>query len=202
VAGGNLVYSTTVTNLGPSAAAGVAVSIAPEAGLVLLSNDCGDAATCPFGALSAGQSRTVQSTYALAPGFAGATASSTATASSSTADPANGNNAATATAVVTRAADLAVTKTAPAQAQAGQQLTFVITVTNNGPSDAQGVVVADPTPPGLAFVGTSGDCTTAFPCQLGVVPAGAWRTIHATFAVPHDHAGAGAAALAGAGRAE
>ena len=44
--------------------------------------------------------------------------------------------------------------------------------------------VADPTPPGLTFVSNAGDCTTAFPCALGTLPAGATRTITATFAIP------------------
>ena len=35
----------------------------------------------------------------------------------------------------------------------------------------------------------TGDCTTAFPCTLGVVPAGATRTITATFTVPLDYSG-------------
>ena len=36
---------------------------------------------------------------------------------------------------------------------------------------------------------TTGACTTAFPCTLGVVPAGATRTITATFTVPLDYSG-------------
>ena len=35
----------------------------------------------------------------------------------------------------------------------------------------------------------TGDCTTAFPCALGTVPAGATRTITATFLVPVGYAG-------------
>ena len=37
----------------------------------------------------------------------------------------------------------------------------------------------------------TGDCTTAFPCALGVVPAGATRTITATFTVPITYPGLG-----------
>ena len=48
------------------------------------------------------------------------------------------------------------------------------------------MVVSDATPTGLVFVSNTGDCTTAFPCALGVVPAGATRTITATFTVPID----------------
>ena len=50
-----------------------------------------------------------------------------------------------------------------------------------------GVTVADPTPPGLTFVSNAGDCTTVFPCNLGALPAGATRTITATFAVPSGY---------------
>ena len=52
------------------------------------------------------------------------------------------------------------------------------------------MTVADPTPAGLTFVSNAGDCTTAFPCAMGVVPAGATRTITATFSVPLGYTGA------------
>ena len=87
-------------------------------------------------------------------------------------------------------ADVAITKTGPASIVAGNPLVYTITVTNTGPSDAAGVVVSDPTPTGLTWVSNTGDCTTAFPCTLGVVPAGATRTITATFTVPLDYSGA------------
>ena len=87
------------------------------------------------------------------------------------------------------AADLGITKTGPASIVAGNPLVYTITVTNAGPSDAEGVVVSDATPTGLVFVSNTGDCTTAFPCALGVVPAGATRTITATFTVPPDYTG-------------
>ena len=53
------------------------------------------------------------------------------------------------------------------------------------------MVVSDATPTGLVFVSNTGDCTTAFPCALGVVPAGATRTITATFTVPITYPGLG-----------
>ena len=88
-------------------------------------------------------------------------------------------------------ADVAIAKTGPATIVAGNPLVYTITVTNTGPSDAAGVVVSDPTPVGLVFVSNTGDCTTAFPCALGVVPAGATRTLTATFDVPVTYAGLG-----------
>ena len=88
-------------------------------------------------------------------------------------------------------ADVAITKTGPASIVAGNPLVYTITVTNNGPSDAAGVVVSDATPAGLLFASNTGDCTTAFPCALGVVPAGGTRTITATFDVPVAYPGLG-----------
>ena len=67
---------------------------------------------------------------------------------------------------------------------AGTNVVYTITVMNAGPSDAAGVTVADLTPPGLTFVSNAGDCTTAFPCNLGTLPRAATRTITAIFAIP------------------
>ena len=72
---------------------------------------------------------------------------------------------------------------------AGANVTYTILVRNHGPSDATGVIVSDPTPAGLTFVGNTGDCTTAFPCALGTIPAGQTRTIVATFLVPTGYGG-------------
>src|SRR5262249_7125362 len=53
-------------------------------------------------------------------------------------------------------ADLAVTKTdTPDPVVAGQSLTYTISVTNNGPSDAEGVTLTDNFPPGLTFQGAN-----------------------------------------------
>jgi len=73
-------------------------------------------------------------------------------------------------------ADVAITKTGPASVVAGNPLVYTITVSNAGPSDAANVGVRDPTPAGLTWVSNAGDCTTAFPCDLGTVPASAIRS--------------------------
>src|SRR5260370_632429 len=52
-------------------------------------------------------------------------------------------------------ADLSITKTAPATVVAGNQLTYTITVTNNGPSNATNVIVTDTLPAGVNFLSTS-----------------------------------------------
>jgi len=57
------------------------------------------------------------------------------------------------TLMVDAQADLSVTKTdTPDPVAAGQNITYTITVTNSGPSDAAGVSLADTFPPGLTFV--------------------------------------------------
>jgi uncharacterized repeat protein (TIGR01451 family) len=188
-AGADVSYTTTVTNLGPSDAQGVSVAITGPLGLVLVTNDCLGAAPCSVGTLAAGQSRTILSTYRLAAGYAGPTVASTAGVSAGTADPSGVNDAATASATVARSADVTISKTGPADVRAGQQVTFVITVRNDGPSDAEVVTVQDPTPPGLVFVSNTGACTTPFPCALGTLPAGSTRTISAAFSVPSGYAG-------------
>ncbi len=70
------------------------------------------------------------------------------------------------------------------------RLAYTIVVTNAGPSDAAGVAVDGATPAGLVFVANAGDCATAFPCLLDVVPAGSARTILALFEVPSGYAAA------------
>ena len=58
---------------------------------------------------------------------------------------------------------------------------------NRGPSDADGVLVTDPTPAGLTLVSLNGPCTAAPGCSL---LAGSSETATATFAIPPDYAGA------------
>ena len=64
------------------------------------------------------------------------TVSNGASISSSTSDPNSGNNSSITNTMVSTSADLAVTKVGPATAPVGSNLTYTITVTNNGPSDA------------------------------------------------------------------
>jgi len=86
-------------------------------------------------------------------------------------------------------ADLSITITAPTPIVGGQNVTYTITVTNNGPAQAAAVTVTDPTPPFFTFVSNTGGCTTAFPCNLGTVPANQTVTIQSTFLVPSNFQG-------------
>ncbi len=99
------------------------------------------------------------------------------------------NNSATDTDTLVASADVAITKTGPAAVAPGQNVIYTITVTNNGPSNAAGVLVADPTPTGLTFVSNSGDCVSAFSCNLGALTVGQVKTITTTFAIDAGFAG-------------
>ena len=81
-------------------------------------------------------------------------------------------------------ADLAITITAPSSIALGADLPYVITVTNNGPQDATGVVMTDPVPGNLPplMVVASETCTrlvnietgaTTLSCAIGALANGA-----------------------------
>jgi uncharacterized repeat protein (TIGR01451 family) len=76
-------------------------------------------------------------------------------------------------------ADLAVTKTvAGGQVFEGENLQFTLTVTNNGPDNADFVLLEDFLPAGVDFVsatpeqGTCLEAPTIVTCDLGTIPAG------------------------------
>src|SRR6185503_945367 len=70
-----------------------------------------------------------------------------------TGDPTPANNTGTATTTVQTSADIAVTKSdSPDPVTAGNNLTYTINFTNNGPSDAQSVTVTDAVPANATFV--------------------------------------------------
>ena len=68
-------------------------------------------------------------------------------------------------------------------------MTFTIVVTNLGPNTAVNTVLTDPTPAGLEFVANAGDCSTAFPCDLGNLALGETRTVQSTFLIPAGYTG-------------
>ena len=96
----------------------------------------------------------------LASNFAGSVSNTaTVTAPAGDSDPNTANNAATDTDTVPGIADLVVTKAdnvggsssgAVGTAIPGQQMTYTIMVTNNGPSDVTGATIADSLPAGIS----------------------------------------------------
>lgn len=83
----------------------------------------------------------------------------------------------------TASADLAITKTdAPDPVSIGSNLTYTITVSNNGPDAASNVTVVDTLPASVSFVSstpTQGSCsgTTTVTCNLGGIANGANATV-------------------------
>ena len=200
VAGLPTTYTITVTNpLGPSDASGATVTDAFPATLTGVTWTCagtggGTCVVAGTGAINTSVTVPVGASVVFtATGTVDPAATGDLVNSAQVIPPAGFANRTSAIATdsdpITSRADLAITKTGPASIVAGNPLVYTITVTNTGPSDAAGVVVNDATPAGLVFVSTTGACTTAFPCTLGVVPASATRTITATFNVPLDYSG-------------
>jgi uncharacterized repeat protein (TIGR01451 family) len=84
------------------------------------------------------------------------------------------------------ASDVSVAASGPATANAGDTVSYTITVNAGSPTSAANVVVDDPAPAGLTFVSNSGDCVTAFPCQFATINIGETKTITATFKISPD----------------
>ena len=87
-------------------------------------------------------------------------------------------------------ADLEVTKTDDGPVVVGETLTYTLTVTNHGPSDASDVVLGDPLPDGVTFLSATpsqGSCQATGVCLLGTIADDASATV--TITVRADEAG-------------
>ena len=178
-------YLIMIANVGPSRTTSTTLMMPTPPGFlpVTVRGAC-SSLPCTVGALAPGESREVIATLSPPADYAGPpTVIVRSLAVSAPFDPRPENNAASVVTTVTQVADLSITKTGPTTAVPGQRVTYSVTVANAGPSAATGVTVDDPTPAGLTLVSTSGDCTTAFPCDLGTMAPGTTRTIAATYTV-------------------
>ena len=199
VPGTTTTYTIVVSNAGPSDAIGSTVTDAFAADFSSVTWTClgSGVGTCSAASgtgninttvnLPVGGSVTFTATGEVAPGAVGVIVNTASVAPpAGTADPSSAS--ATDTDTLTPIADLVVTMTgSPAIALAGDALTYTITIANNGPSDAENVVLADSTPAGLEFESNAGDCETAFPCQFGVLPSGTTRTVTSIFRIPFGY---------------
>lgn len=185
--GENLTYTITVNNAGPNSAYGVTMADTLPAGVTLVSatpsqGSCTGTSTvsCSLGTVANGASATV--TIIVTPTTTGSK-SNTATVTSTTADPNTSNNSSTATTMVNPSANLSIVKTdAPDPLFVGQNLTYTIIVTNNGPSSASAVTVTDTLPAGATYVSATpsvGSCsgTSTVSCNLGTLANAASATV-------------------------
>ncbi|GGZ45133.1 hypothetical protein GCM10010387_44520 [Streptomyces inusitatus] len=187
--GGEIDYTLTVTNNGPDDSSGWTVTDTIPAGLANAATTTpgcsitGGTLTCTGGALPVGDSTTIALTGTAAPGAT--TVTNTATVTGDEDDPNPDNNTDTTTTTVTPASvDLALTKTGPASVTAGGQVSYTITVTNNGPDASTGWTVTDPIPAGLdnAATTTPGCSITGgtLTCTGGALAVGGSTTIALT----------------------
>ncbi len=177
-AGNQLVYTITVTNDGPDAAAGVVVTDPLPTGVTFVSGDVdGNSSLVSFDTVSGEVTAVVGAMANQAVAVVTVTVdvdssatsplsnSATVTADPNT-DPDPSNNSASEDTSVDRVVDVAVDKTVTGTPVAGQDITYTIEVTNNGPGDARGVTVTDTLAADLTLVagsfapGTSGATLT------------------------------------------
>jgi uncharacterized repeat protein (TIGR01451 family) len=100
------------------------------------------------------------------------TVTNTAVVSSPSPDPNPDNNSSTATTIVMPSANLEISKTGPATAQPGGDLTYHFVLSNTGEIAANQVFWDDKLPTGLRFVSIVQDSGPAFTCNPPPGPGG------------------------------
>jgi len=191
VPGAQLTYTIVAGNSGPSNAAGVTITDTFPPAFVGVTWTCAAAggASCTASGsgslndtanLPVGGTATYTVTGTVSAGATG-TLSNTATVAPATGDtdPNPANNSATDTDTLTPETDLWLTKTDSADpVSPGDPLTYSLTMTNLGPSDATAVTVVDTLPAGVTFVSSipgPPTCNLAgvtVSCALGTVGSG------------------------------
>jgi uncharacterized repeat protein (TIGR01451 family) len=195
VAGTDITYTLHAHNAGPSTAPNVTiqdflpdsvavVSVNGGPGGVCIPGVPGDPAhptRCTYATLASGATATMVIVVRVKPGDH-RVVNNEARVSSDVLDPDTSNNSASATTAV-HVADLKIVKTSDADVyKPSSQITYTLTVTNNGPGDAENVIVTDALPLGaqdrVAVLDSS--CTlvgTAATCSLGTLAPLASRTL-------------------------
>jgi uncharacterized repeat protein (TIGR01451 family) len=187
--GQTLTYTLSVTNRGPSPASFVTVTnvlpvsvgivdATPSQGFITIS---GNIVVCNFGTVT--NSGVAVAVINVIPIIEG-TIVATSTATAAQTDPITGNNSATATTVVGPSTDLAIgIVDVPDPAVLRSNLTYIVSVTNRGPSSASGVVIHDTLPAGVSVISTNssqGSITVSgstVTCTLGNMTNGARATL-------------------------
>jgi uncharacterized repeat protein (TIGR01451 family) len=171
-------YVVTLSNGGPDPATDVSFSDPLPAGLTFVGvvQNTGPAATCNGGQLVSctisllpnGQSAQFTITVQPQPTIPNGTVlTNTATASTSSADTNPNNDSFSVNTTVSANADLSIGKSGPATVVAGTNMTYTVTVTNNGPSTASNVNWSDTLPANTTFVSESQTTGPTFTCTAG-----------------------------------
>lgn len=155
VPGTNVTYTIVVSNSGPSTANGVTVNDVLPSNIAFVGSTSTqgsyDSSThvATIGTIAPGASVTLTITGTVSAAATG-TLVNTATVSGNETDTNSGNNSATDTDTLTPQADLSVTKDdGTTFVFTGSQVTYTITVTNNGPSTVTSLTLTDNVPADL-----------------------------------------------------
>ena len=163
-AGGPLTYTIMVTNNGPFTASGVTLTVNLPPNINLVSKDItqgsfvagsGNTLIASVGIVPVGSN--IVATVIVRPTTPGnISAGAQVSVDNNTTDPFNGNNSASAANTVIAAADVAVSiVSAPNPVITTSNYTYFITVTNNGPVDATGVIINQTLPANMVVVSTN-----------------------------------------------
>jgi uncharacterized repeat protein (TIGR01451 family) len=164
--GSNLTYTIVARNDGPSATNGVTLTDRLPSGVTFVSANStkgactrtGSTVTCSLGKLNNGEAATV--TIIVRPTRED-TITNAVSVRGDVTDPNSSNNTAgVRTRVMSSNADLSITKNdSPDPVFAGNNLNYMIRVTNNGPGAATRVTLTDTLPPCVSFVSASAGCS-------------------------------------------
>lgn len=193
-AGDPITYTLTATNAGPSTATNVVVHDLLPAGTNFASADNG-------GAVQGGEVQWSLGTLAPLASVAlhltltapaePTTVVNGATITTDTPETQTGNNHAEASTAITAVADLSIVKAGPAKVDATGQITYTLTIGNNGPSTAPDVQVSDPLPAGTTYVSADNGGVAqngAITWSLGALDALATKTLTVVATAPPDTA--------------
>ncbi len=149
LAGELLTYTLTITNQGPSDGQGVVVTDTLPTGTSIVTTSLttntqvGQTLGWNLGTVVNSGTQVITVVVKVNSAISG-TITNSVGITSTTIDPANGNNTTSEATQVDTEADLIVSKQSkPNPVRAGELLTYTVIVTNQGPSDAQTVVVTD-----------------------------------------------------------
>ncbi|MEG2802773.1 SdrD B-like domain-containing protein [Stenotrophomonas sp.] len=186
IAGGEVTYTLTVRNAGPSTSTNFRVIDTLPAGFTVVANsfsgtgwtfNAGTTTATHAGALANGQTATFRF-RAKANVASGTVTNAARVVAVGTPDPRPDNDAATANTVITTGADVTLSMVAsPAPAATDAPVTFTLTADNLGPESSSGVSVAGVLPAGFSFTGTGTlpggwTCTSPTPTTFSCTRSG------------------------------
>jgi uncharacterized repeat protein (TIGR01451 family) len=199
VAGSNLTYTITVTNCGPAPATGVYLTNILPPGVTVVSNllqtnwfmptNASNTIIYALGSLPTNTNATATLVILTPTNSSGTTITNTVTAGANEADAYTADNTASVVTTISNpTANLVVSLAdSPDPIVVGNLLTYIITVTNNGPATAPNVLVTNYLPPGVILTnfpgGTQGTNLGLVTVTYGPVSIGNGGTTNYTIQV-------------------